>query len=162
MLVAQFDPPVHILDMIYYRTATITVGSTLGSVETVLASPFNSFFKPSDPRSFSADNPRLMYDAVRNITHKTSWGMKLPFPSITYPIFLRCSSSWRKDSTMLRSFLMKKINEARQRESNLVQSGALMTDADCVLDMAIQQEVREGPDALSTEELLDELMVYFM
>jgi hypothetical protein len=101
-----------------------------------------------------------MYNAVRNITHKTAWEMKLPFPSITYPIFMRLSPSWRRDGAMLRSFLMDKVTEARQRLGE--RSDGLLTDTDCVLDMLIQQELREGPGAMGTDELLDELMVYYV
>jgi hypothetical protein len=89
-------------------------------------------------------------------------GATLPFPGVTFPIYLWFSSTWRKEQKLLRTFLFDTIETARKREDLAAKSGELMTDADCVVDMLIQQEKREGSETFGPDEMLDELTVLIM
>ncbi|CAE6415513.1 unnamed protein product [Rhizoctonia solani] len=100
-----------------------------------------------------------MFDGIRNLMTKVGAVFLLPFPSITFPCYLWLSSSWRRDLHMLRSFLMDKITEARKREVN---HGTLATDADCVLDMLLQPDPRDGTQQFDAKELLDELAAFLI
>jgi cytochrome P450 len=105
-------------------------------------------------------DPGPIYHAIRSLKTHVTRGTTLP--SVIFPIYLWFSPEWRRDQSLIRSFLMDKISAARKHEDNLEKSDELITDADCVLNMLIQQELREGSQALSTEELLDELMGFFL
>lgn len=68
------------------------------------------------------------------------------------------SPTWRKHYTYLNTFFDNKIAEARKN----VEDMDLVTDADCVVDMAVQREEQEGMSQMGREELVDELMTYIM
>ncbi|KAF8750706.1 cytochrome P450 [Rhizoctonia solani] len=68
-----------------------------------------------------------------------------------------------KQYKLLNSFLSNAISHSREREAILGSKGeGLATDADCVLDMIIQREAREGAEAFGKGEMLDELMTYVL
>ncbi|CAE6397568.1 unnamed protein product [Rhizoctonia solani] len=73
--------------------------------------------------------------------------------------FLWLSPSWRRDLHLIRSFLMDKISEARKREVN---PGMLPTDAECVLDMLLLPDARDGTNQFDEKELLDELAAFLI
>jgi hypothetical protein len=100
--------------------------------------------------------------SISALVTKIDHGANLPFPSVTFPIYLWLSPTWRKEREFLRSFLLDAVEAAKRREDVAAQSTGLMTDADCVADMLIQQEKRDGSEAFGTDEMLDEMTVFIM
>ncbi|KAG9073972.1 hypothetical protein FS749_014525, partial [Ceratobasidium sp. UAMH 11750] len=92
----------------------------------------------------------------------TNFGIHLPFPKLTMPICLLFSPSWRKACASVRSYLRDALNSARKHEDLVANQESLITDADCVVDMIVQQERREGVDSFDTDEVLDELCVFIL
>jgi hypothetical protein len=88
-----------------------------------------------------------------------------PFPALSARLFVWTSPAWRKSYDMLSTFFNEGITQARARESEnmmMKQGEGLATDADCVLDMIVQREAREGVERFGKGEMLDELMTYVM
>ncbi|KAG9101804.1 hypothetical protein FRC06_002589 [Ceratobasidium sp. 370] len=52
--------------------------------------------------------------------------------------------------------------EERRREQDQMQSSELATDADCIIDMLIQQEKLQAAKVLDENELIDELLLTFI
>ncbi|KAG8767496.1 hypothetical protein FRC12_006218 [Ceratobasidium sp. 428] len=87
-----------------------------------------------------------------------------PFPVTIARLFAWMAPSRRKSYRVISGFLGGKITEARAREAEFStkQGEALATDADCVVDMIVQREAREGAEKFDDGELLDELMTYVL
>ncbi|KAG9076227.1 hypothetical protein FS749_012032 [Ceratobasidium sp. UAMH 11750] len=103
-----------------------------------------------------------MYEAVQTLLAHLARGPILPFPSITFPIYLRLSPAWQKSRELLHSFIVGRIAAARER-AKLVSE--LEDGTDCVLDMLVQQEQHEGPEtskAMQESEWFDEILVFFL
>jgi hypothetical protein len=139
--------------------AAILTGSTSGGLDHALGSISTS--SSTEPGVLDISNGEIMplCRAIGALITNIDQGATLPFPSVTFPIYLWFSPTWRKEHKLLRTFLFDTIETARQREDLVAQSGGLMTDADCVVDMLIQQEKREGSEAFGADEMLDELTV---
>lgn len=104
-----------------------------------------------------------LYKAMRAAPANLNLGFQLPFSSVTLPLYLWFSPTWRNHLKTLRDYLTGFIDAARKREDLIAESeGRLTTDADCMLDMFIQQELREGAEGFSSDELFDELMTMFL
>ncbi|KAG8711901.1 hypothetical protein FRC09_020350 [Ceratobasidium sp. 395] len=87
-----------------------------------------------------------------------------PFPVTIARLFAWMAPSRRKSYRVISDFLGGKIAEARAREAEFSakQGETLATDADCVVDMIVQREAREGAEKFDDGELLDELMTYVL
>lgn len=142
--------------------ASISLGSSLGCVKDAISSVSLGSASTHNVVDIGIEDPTQIYHAVHTVLAYATRAATLPFASITFPIYLWCSPTWRRDSNLLRTFLFNKVVAARQRGGNLIKSDQLLTDADCVLDMLIQQEAREGSDTLSTNEIVDEMLCVFM
>ncbi|KAG9080703.1 hypothetical protein FRC06_006239, partial [Ceratobasidium sp. 370] len=92
----------------------------------------------------------------------TNFGIQLPLPKLTMPIVLWLYPSWRKACSSVRSYLHDALDSSRKREGLVADQESLLTDADCVVDMIVQQERREGVDQFNMDEVLDELCVYVL
>ncbi|EUC59461.1 cytochrome P450 family protein [Rhizoctonia solani AG-3 Rhs1AP] len=111
------------------------------------------------PRS---DTPPL-YGVIHTMMKSVDRASKAAFPMLYAQIFSYTSPSWRKQYNMIRTFLDSAIAEARTRENTIGKDGSsLATDADCVLDMIVQREAREGTEKFEKGEILDELMMYVL
>ncbi|CUA66567.1 Cytochrome P450 86A1 [Rhizoctonia solani] len=98
-------------------------------------------------------------DAIVNITLGTLLGcIEAAYNALPTRLF-RSSGVVHLPHSPLHS--LYSIARSRERESILGNKiGGLATDADCVLDMIIQREAREGAEAFGKGEMLDELLTY--
>lgn len=109
---------------------------------------------------FSPGEINPLFASIRAIVVEINRGINLPFPGVTFPVLLWFSSTWRVQYKVLQEYLLKSIADARVRQSVKGESkGSLPTDADCMIDMFLQQEQREG---LEPHEILDELLTLFV
>ncbi|CAE6436614.1 unnamed protein product [Rhizoctonia solani] len=84
-----------------------------------------------------------------------------PFPVLTTWLFIYTSPLWRKHYNFIVTFFAAAIAQAREQEAELSRTGqGLSTNADCVLDMVVQREGREGDEEFGEEGILDELITY--
>jgi hypothetical protein len=61
------------------------------------------------------------------------------------------------------SFFGTVIAQARERETELSKTGqGLSMNADCVLDMIIQREGREGEESFGKDNIIDEFITYVL
>lgn len=150
------------MDTMIIPIATIAIGSSLGSIENAIHSVSVGSSGMRNALDITTGDPKPVFRAIDKLISYAGQALQLPFPSVTIPIYMRLSPTWRRDSNLVRAFLLDNIVAARRREDHLDQSRELMTDAECIVDMLMQQEVREGSEALSTNELIDELMAIFV
>jgi hypothetical protein len=140
--------------------AIIGVGASLDPLDRIPASVTSAEqTEKSGTIDIPVESSTPMFDGIRNLMTKVGAVFLLPFPSVTFPAFLWLSPSWRRDLHLIRSFLMDKISEARKREVN---PGMLPTDAECVLDMLLLPDARDGTNQFDEKELLDELAAFLM
>ncbi|CEL60622.1 hypothetical protein RSOLAG1IB_03860 [Rhizoctonia solani AG-1 IB] len=140
--------------------AIIGVGASLDPLDRIPASVTSAEqTEKSGTIDIPVESSTPMFDGIRNLMTKVGAVFLLPFPSVTFPAFLWLSPSWRRDLHLIRSFLMDKISEARKREVN---PGMLPTDAECVLDMLLLPDVRDGTNQFDEKELLDELAAFLI
>ncbi|KAG8746637.1 hypothetical protein FRC10_004240 [Ceratobasidium sp. 414] len=76
------------------------------------------------------------------------------------PIVIWFYPGWRKARSVVRSYLQSALDSSKL-EGLIANQGSLITDADCVVDMVVQQE-RQGVDGFDTDEVLDELCLYIL
>lgn len=81
------------------------------------------------------------------------------FPSLTARL-IWASPAWRKHYALFSTLFDDGIAEARKKEES--EGKGLATDADCVVDMVVQRETREGAEKVGKGEVVDELMTYVM
>ncbi|KAG9119284.1 hypothetical protein FRC07_005756 [Ceratobasidium sp. 392] len=105
-----------------------------------------------------AKSPPL-HAALRTMMESIERTSQAPFPSLAARLFVWPNPNWRKSYNLLSTFFNEGITQARARE-NKTEGEGLTTDADCVLDMIVQREAREGVEQFGKDELLDELMTY--
>lgn len=104
-----------------------------------------------------------LFEAIRSTVSGIGRGLGLPFPRVTLPVLLWFSSTWHNQYKVLQEYLLKSIADARKRQDIAeVSKGSLATDADCMIDMFLQQEFRQDTDGFESSELLDELLTLFM
>jgi hypothetical protein len=134
----------------YDPKGSVALGSPLGCLERTL----DSIQKGPSAKAETT----VIYQTMRTLMDYLSRAPKMPFSSITFPLYLRFSLTWRKSNETLRAFIGKAIDAARKREK----VEGLKTDADCVLDMFVQQERHEESEALQGGEWFDELTLFFL
>jgi hypothetical protein len=152
----------------YFKSVDITMGTSLGCIDTAYTSLPASLLTITSstnvihiPRS---ESPPL-HLALQVMMESIERTISSPFPALSAKLFVWTSPAWRKSYSMLSTFFNEGIAQARTREKeNLMakQGESLATDADCVLDMIVQREVREGAERFGKGEMLDELMTYVM
>ncbi|CAE6374587.1 unnamed protein product [Rhizoctonia solani] len=87
--------------------------------------------------------------------------LQAPFPVLTTWLFTYTSPAWWKHYNFMKTFFTNAIAQARGRETELGGTGqGLATNADCVLDMIVQREGREGEEAFGKDNILDEFITY--
>ncbi|KAG8683425.1 hypothetical protein FRC09_016088 [Ceratobasidium sp. 395] len=161
---AHDDIRLAILDAIL----SISIGDSPSFVDVVYASLEAS----STPVTLDKDSARFaqpelppLQRSLREMMETIESMQFSPFPVIVARLLAWMPVSRRKSYRIVSDFLGKKIAEARAREVDFVskkQGEALATDADCVVDMIIQREAREGAEKFDDGELLDELMTYVL
>lgn len=92
---------------------------------------------------------RALMSSIENIS-------RAPFPFLAARLQL-ISPTWRKHYAYLSTFFDDKIAEAEGKKDEDIE---LATDADCVVDMAVRRQEREGMGQTGKVELVDELMTY--
>ncbi|KAG9102761.1 hypothetical protein FRC07_010165, partial [Ceratobasidium sp. 392] len=135
----------------------------INAVSTSLPASISSFAPTSSFVNLSQHNSSSLHSAMRIMMQGIERVSSSPFPAIAAWLYLWTSLSWRKAFNTFTAFFTKEIVRARSRESEATETrkGSLLaTDADCVLDMLLQRESREGTERLSQQELLDELLTY--
>ncbi|KAG8700977.1 hypothetical protein FRC11_012524, partial [Ceratobasidium sp. 423] len=139
----------------------ITMGSSFGCIGSAQTALPTGTLQSSCVVQLPRPNPPPLYGAVSAMMEGVEAAIKAPFPSLYAWLNKYTSSSWRKQFNILSSFLNHAITEARERESMTEKDeSGLATDADCVLDMIIQREVREGAEAFGEAAIHDELMSF--
>ena len=112
---------------------------------------------------FSLGEISPLFTAIRAVVAKISRGLSLPFPGIVMPVLLLFSPTWRAQHKVLQEYFLKSIADARKRQDVTAEAkGSLTTDAECMIDMFLQQESREHMNGFESNELLDELLTLFM
>ncbi|GAB1517990.1 hypothetical protein RhiTH_001047 [Rhizoctonia solani] len=137
------------------------MGHPLGCVESTRAA---LQLNPPQKKDGIALIPRSevppLYNAVNAMMKSMHGASRAAFPSVYAVVSCYASPSWRKQYNLISSFLNDAIIDAREQENITKEKGAaLATDADCVLDMIIQREAREGAEKFEKDEILDELMI---
>ncbi|KAG9101805.1 hypothetical protein FRC06_002590 [Ceratobasidium sp. 370] len=144
----------------------ITVGTSPRCIDTsfaALSASLSASTLGPNLVQFSQHNSLSLHSVMRVMMQGIERVRSSAFPALTARLFLWTSPSWRKAYNTLTTFFTEEIVRARVREGEITmvrQGGGLATDADCVLDMLLQREAREGTEKLSQRELLDELLTY--
>ncbi|KAH7339906.1 cytochrome P450 [Rhizoctonia solani] len=139
----------------------ITLGSSLGSVEAAYNALPSSPFQLSGIVNLPHVQPPPLHKALKALMESIEKASTAPFPLLSARLFTYTSPTWRKQFNLFSSFLSDAIACSREKEAILGnKDGGLATDADCVLDMIIQREAREGVEAFGKGEMLDELLTY--
>lgn len=111
---------------------------------------------------FSLGEINPLLGAIQSIG-EIALGLSLPFPGVIIPVLLWLSSTWRAQYKVLQEYILKSIDDARKRQDVMeVSKDNLTTDADCMLDMFLQQELREDMDGFNSKELMDEILTLFV
>ncbi|QRV94362.1 cytochrome P450 family protein [Ceratobasidium sp. AG-Ba] len=141
-------------------TDSVITGESFGCLVRALSSLSESAsIEPGVARFSGSDLPPIC-QAINTMMSTISLGLKLPFASVLLPIYNRISPSWRSDHRLVYTYLWDIVEAARARETTLAERVDLLTDADCVVDMLVQQEVRDELESLDKRETLDELMTF--
>ncbi|KAF8694404.1 Cytochrome P450, partial [Rhizoctonia solani] len=141
----------------------ITMGSPLGCVETAYNALSAEVIQSNGIVHLPQFDLPPLHEALRAMMESIERASGSPFPMLSARLFTYTSPVWRKQYKLLNSFLSNAISHSREREAILGSKGeGLVTDADCVLDMIIQREAREGAEAFGKGEMLDELMTYVL
>lgn len=157
LLAGTFDAEMDIQLATMDTIVNITMGSPLGCVDAAYTALQTYPFQPSLPH---VESPPL-HEALRAMMELIERSSSAAFPSLSAKLFKFFSPKWRKQYAMLSEFFNRAIAQARERENAAGQKGdGLATDADCVLDMIVQREAREGAERFGKDEMLDELMTY--
>ncbi|KAF8597484.1 cytochrome P450 [Ceratobasidium sp. AG-I] len=149
---ADLDLQLATMDII----VNIMTGASGGSIDAAYNSLPSSLppFATIAPISKSPSPPlhasiRVMMASIEHASESMSpsWAARLAWISPT----------WRRHYAYLSTFFNAKITEAKEKGE---EETGLATDADCVVDMAVQREEREGMGSMGKEEFVDELMSY--
>ncbi|QRW08538.1 cytochrome P450 family protein [Ceratobasidium sp. AG-Ba] len=155
----HFDADVDLRLATMDSLACLALGSPFQCLDAALA--YVSTVSPTETSGINVTSPETapMYQAIQTILQHLSRGPTMPFSSITFPIYLRLSPTWSKSKNLLRSFIADRIMAARER-ANLSTD-----DAECALDILVQQEKHEinsgSSKVVRESEWFDEIMVYF-
>ncbi|KAF8608403.1 cytochrome P450 [Ceratobasidium sp. AG-I] len=143
--------------------ANIGIGVPLRCTENALASLALLGSSSPDIVKFSLGEINPLFAAIRAVVAKVNRGLSLPFPGVIFPLLLRFSSTWRAQYKVLQEYLSKSIAEARKRQDVTDEfKGSLTTDAECMVDMFLQQESRDDTDGFNPSEMREELLVLFL
>ncbi|QRW08559.1 cytochrome P450 family protein [Ceratobasidium sp. AG-Ba] len=138
----------------------ITMGISPGCIDTA----YTSLPTPSPMARLSqiphpASPP--LHSALRTMMESIERASQAALPWLTARLFVWPSPKWRSAYSTLSAFINREIAHARMRE-NEVKGEGLATDADCVVDMIVQREAREGAEKFGKDEMLDELLTYII
>ncbi|KAH7334115.1 cytochrome P450 [Rhizoctonia solani] len=141
----------------------ITTGSSFGCIESALAALPTGRIQWAPIVHLPSPIPPLLYGAVSAMMESVEAAIKAPFPSLHARLIKYTSPSWRKQFGIFSSFLEHAISESRKQEAMTEERDVrLATDADCVLDMIVQCEAREGAEAFGEGAIHDELMSFIL
>ncbi|QRW22658.1 cytochrome P450 family protein [Rhizoctonia solani] len=155
----EADLDIHLASM--DNIVNITVGFPLGCIDSAYAALPTEFIQSDGIAHIARPRPPPLYEAINVLLTSVSGALNAPFPSFHGLLVKLMSPSWRKSDRLLRSFLTSRISEAREQEIIVGKQGnGLATDADCILDMVVQREAREGTEALGEAGIRDELMTF--
>ncbi|KAF8598830.1 cytochrome P450 [Ceratobasidium sp. AG-I] len=155
---ADLDLQLANMDIIGDHIVDIMTNTSGGSIDA--AYNFLPLSLPSSttiPRITTPPSPHL-HASIRAMMASMEYVSKAVFP----PLATRLewiSPTWRKHYTYLNTFFDAKIAEAKEKKG---EDTGLATDTDCVVDMAIQREGREGLKMIGRGELVDELITYII
>ncbi|KAF8674711.1 Cytochrome P450 [Rhizoctonia solani] len=137
----EADLDIHLASM--DNIVNITVGFPLGCIDSAYAALPTEFIQSDGIAHIARPRPPPLYEAINVLLTSVSGALNAPFPSF-------------------HGLLVKLIiSEAREQEIIVGKQGnGLATDADCILDMVVQREAREGTEALGEAGIRDELMTF--
>lgn len=102
-----------------------------------------------------------LYTAAKAMGKGVERSLQSAFPGLSTWLFTYTSPTWWKNYNFIVSFFTNATTRAREREAEIGKTGqGLSTNADCVIDMIIQRERREGEETLGDRDTLDELITY--
>lgn len=140
----------------------ITMGTLAGCIDAAYTS-LPTYLPSGNASSRVAHIPKPpsqpIHSALRTMMASIERACQAAFPSLTARL-IWASPTWRKHYALFSKFVNDGITEAREKEEN--EGHELATDADCVVDMVVQREAREGAEKVGREEMIDELMTYVM
>ncbi|KAF8597487.1 cytochrome P450 [Ceratobasidium sp. AG-I] len=136
----------------------ITMGTSPGCIDTAYTSLPSSLPSTSSAILHIPQPPSPpIHLALRAMMASIERSATAAFPFLTARL-IWASPTWRKHYTLFSTFFDEGIAEARRKEES--EGKGLATDADCVVDMVVQRETREGAEKLGKREIVDELMTY--
>ncbi|CAE6443891.1 unnamed protein product [Rhizoctonia solani] len=143
---------------------SIAMGYSLGCITSALATlSVRQIEEPSGIANFSRPKLPALYESIVRLLEGLDQTCKVPFPLLYARIFNYGSPSWRKGYNSITTVLNNAISESQGRNATTGQQGSsLSTDAECVLDMLLQQQAREGAEKFGNKEIFDELMMYII
>ncbi|QRV79719.1 cytochrome P450 family protein [Ceratobasidium sp. AG-Ba] len=145
-----------------HAPATILTGSKVESLDLTLSSMRSPTFDKSGVANFHHLSQPTLVQAFTTLMAGAHLGRQIPFRSLAIPMVLWFYPGWTKSRNTVRSYLQDALESSIKREDVATTEGSLLTDADCVIDMVVQQERREGVEIFEREELLDELCLYVL
>ncbi|QRV94335.1 cytochrome P450 family protein [Ceratobasidium sp. AG-Ba] len=162
---AAFDADIDLQMSTLLRTVNITIGRSPQCLGSAFTASLVTAPTPNSSRGivdFSISESSSLHSIMRVMMQGIERVSSAAFPALTARLFLWTSPTWRNSYTVFTAFFKEEIDRARAREEEIpeVTGNTLATDADCVLDMLLQREKREGAEKLSERELLDELLTY--
>ncbi|KAF8597491.1 cytochrome P450 [Ceratobasidium sp. AG-I] len=151
---ADLDLQLATMDII----VNIMTGISGGSIDAAYSSLPSSLPSPAAISHIPTFHTPHLHASIRAMIASIERVSQAVFPSLAARIEW-ISPTWRKHYTYLNTFFDKTIAEARAKKER---DTGLATDADSVVDMAVQREEREGMGKVGRQELVDELMTYFL
>ncbi|KAH7334105.1 cytochrome P450 [Rhizoctonia solani] len=158
---SAFDASIDIQLSTMDTMGDITMGSSFGCIEATQAALPTNCIQSGHIMDFPRPSLPPLHQSICAMGESIDAAMKAPFPSLHAQLVKYTSPSWRKQYNILSTFLKNAIAEARERENTAGNKEVgLATDADCVLDMIIQREIRDGAEAFGEDAIHDELMSF--
>ncbi|EUC66959.1 cytochrome P450 family protein [Rhizoctonia solani AG-3 Rhs1AP] len=139
----------------------IALGESIGCIESAYSALPSTYSRSTSIAHLPHSEPPPLFTAGKVIAKAIEKALQSPFPRLSTWIFTYTSPTWWKNYNFMVSFFTSAILRAREREVELGRTDqGLSTNADCVLDMILQREKREGAESLGDQDILDELITY--
>ncbi|CAE6436606.1 unnamed protein product [Rhizoctonia solani] len=140
----------------------IALGDSIGCIKAAHDALPSAYSKSNNIAPLPFAEPPTLYTAGKAMSKGVERSLQSAFPTLSTWLFNYTSPAWWKNYDFIVSFFTNAITRAREREIEIGETGqGLSTNADCVVDMIVQREEREGAEILGDRDILDELITYF-
>ncbi|KAG8922183.1 hypothetical protein FRC02_012080 [Tulasnella sp. 418] len=84
-----------------------------------------------------------------------------PFLMKSFWLFTKRTAAFKRDDELFRGVIASRISQARKRAANAHETGGSEI-ADCILDLMVEKDVKEGGEQYTDAELIDEMVNYML